>query len=146
MTDLEILQKSVGIITKLTKVSYKDLISNSRKRVVVDARKILVYILREKYLMNYTSMANLLRKTHGTMIYSYNYVKNCSKFNRDINRLKVRVDAIQDDNTIELRKKLLNIIADNKTSNNKRLNMILDILYYEEAHPLRNDPLRLDKS
>ncbi|WP_340155904.1 helix-turn-helix domain-containing protein [uncultured Winogradskyella sp.] len=62
----------VNAVSYITKTSKKDLLSTSRLRNIVDARKTIFKLIREIYGYPYLVMGRFFKKNHATIIHQIN--------------------------------------------------------------------------
>jgi len=144
MTRQEIFEEAVKMASEITGVSKTDMLSKNRDRINVNARKILIYSLRDKYNMGWAVIGNLVNMNHASAIYSYRYVVNNAEYDRDIKAFKTKMDAIDTSNNTRFRKYLISIIKESTVSVDARLDKLIEILSDEKGDISQYYPLRVE--
>lgn len=132
------------VVSKVTGLSKRGILKNTRERKRVNARKILVYLLRERYNMGWTRMGELIGLKHCSIMHNYNYVINNYKFDPEIKDLKNKVDVVTKEQEDAMKKSLLSIIEDKYTSMEDKLDVLVDILRNEEGNISYYNKLRVE--
>lgn len=83
----------IEIVSKFYNISYKELISNSRKKELVMPRQIAIYLIREELNTSYPTIGDELGgRDHTTAMHAYNKIseerKNNERINQEINSIK----------------------------------------------------------
>ncbi len=131
----EILEESLSLVCKITRLRKIDILSKCRVRSVVNARKTLVYYMKSNYDLRWVDMANMLNLNHSTIIHYYKCVNDDYMYDRDIRGLKFRIDLIDDTGRMNLRKKILSILNHRPyIKTYKKVNALLDLIEYEKKN------------
>jgi hypothetical protein len=134
----------IQVVSNATGLSKAGILKNTRERKRVNARKILVYLLRERYNMGWTRMGELMGLHHSTLIHNYNYVISSYRFDLEIKEIKDKVDVVTKEQEDVMKKSLLNILEDKYTSMEGKLDILVDILRNEEGNISYYDKLRVE--
>jgi chromosomal replication initiator protein len=83
----------IEIVSKFYNISYKELISNSRKKELVMPRQIAIYLIREELSTSYPTIGDELGgRDHTTAMHAYNKIseerKTNERINQEINSIK----------------------------------------------------------
>ena len=131
----EIFEESLDLVCKITRLDKTDILSKSRVRSIVNARKTLVYYMKSNYDLRWVDMANMLNLNHATIIHYYKCINDNYMYDRDIRSLKFRIDLIDDTGRINLRKKILGILNHRPyLKTYKKVNALLDLIEYEKEN------------
>ena len=131
----EIFEESLDLVCKITRLDKTDILSKSRVRSIVNARKTLVYYMKSNYDLRWVDMANMLNLNHATIIHYYKCINDNYMYDRDIRSLKFRIDLIDDTGRINLRKKILGILNHKPYLKiYKKVNALLDLIEYEKEN------------
>lgn len=88
-------RKIIKVVSEHYDIKEDDLFRKSRMKQLVEIRQSLIFLLREISHLSYTSIAQILKKDHTTIIYAYEKVvekmKKDSEFNHEINVLKSKI-------------------------------------------------------
>lgn len=88
-------KKIIKVITNHFEIKEEDIFKKTRTKNLVEIRHFLIYLLREISQLSYTSIGQLLKKDHTTIIYAYEKVvkkmKTDSEFNQEIEILKSKI-------------------------------------------------------
>ncbi len=88
-------RKIIKVITDHYEIKEEDIFKKTRTKHLVEIRQCLIYLLREISQLSYTSIGQLLKKDHTTIIYAYEKVakklKNNSEFSQGIEILKSKI-------------------------------------------------------
>jgi chromosomal replication initiator protein len=88
-------KKIIKIITEHYELKEEDIFKKTRTKHLVKARQSLIYFLREITQLSYTSIGEMLKKDHTTIIYSYEKLvkelKKNSELNHEIEILKSKI-------------------------------------------------------
>ena len=130
----EILEESLELICKMTKLNKTDILSKSRVRSIVNARKIIVYYMRSNYGLKFIDMADMFNCNHATIIYYYKYVNDRYMYDKDIRGLKFRIDLIDDTGIVKLRKKILTIFDYEPFNKTQKVDALIDLIENEKEN------------
>ncbi len=88
-------KKIIKIIAEHYELKEDDIFKKTRTKHLVEIRQFLIYLLREISQLSYTSIGEILKKDHTTIIYAYEKVvkkmKNNSEFQQEIEILKSKI-------------------------------------------------------
>ena len=88
-------KKIIKIIADHYEIKEDDIFKKTRTKNLVEIRQFLIYLLREISQLSYTSIGQLLKKDHTTIIYAYEKVvekmKNNYEFQQEIEILKSKI-------------------------------------------------------
>ncbi|MFW6120199.1 MAG: chromosomal replication initiator protein DnaA [Petrotogales bacterium] len=79
------LEMIISTIEKLINVERKMIFGKSRRKDVVLARQILIYILKKEFGRSITEIGKLINRTHSTVIHSLNKIEKSISANDDSN-------------------------------------------------------------
>ena len=91
-----IFKEGLSLAVKIYGVKEKNILSRKRKRNFVDARKLIVYFMREKYGLGWTEMAKMFDMNHSSVIHMYNGFLSDSKYDKRVKSCRVEVDNLVD--------------------------------------------------
>tara|TARA_R100000808_G_C2154607_1_gene165720 strand:- start:8639 stop:9109 length:471 start_codon:yes stop_codon:yes gene_type:complete len=146
MTIKDIFEEALDIASKLTHVSKGSILKKSRKRNIVDARKLSVYYMRSKYSLNWTETSRMFDMSHASIIHMYKTFLNESKFDKLSRYYKLEIDSLDKSDSMILRNKLLNVMKRYKESHSARLDEIINILLNEKRDIPCNCSLQVEDS
>lgn len=88
----DISAKIMIVVCDLYRLPINDIISNSRKRTIVEARQVAIYLLNKYTDMSLVGIGRLFNRDHSTVIYSRDTVKDMidvdHKFAAKINQIE----------------------------------------------------------
>lgn len=79
---VHVYQKLLECVLEVLRVTKEEIQGKERVRYIVDARKIIIHILRENTNMGYMHMGRLMNKNHATCIHAYNATNNLLKVDK----------------------------------------------------------------
>ena len=91
-----IFKEGLNLAVKISGVREREILSRKRKRYIVDARKLIVYFMREKYNLRWTEMAKMFDMNHSSIIHMYNSFLSDSKYDKRVKSCRVEVDNLVD--------------------------------------------------
>jgi hypothetical protein len=144
MTNKKIIDLVIEAVSKITNLSRKQILYRSRAKDRVNARRILIYILRCQHQMGWSEIGRLLKCNHATVIYHYDYVINNHMYDPDVKRLKFIVDGTTSKERDLIKKSLYKILDDKYKSLDDKLNILIDVLKNEKGNISQYDKLRLE--
>jgi hypothetical protein len=144
MTRQEIFKEGIKIVSEITGVSKDNMLRGGRYRVYVNARKTLIYFLREKYQLGWTVIGNLVDMNHASAIYAYRYVVKNHEFDVEIGIYKAQVDALEITDNMKMRKTLISIMKKTNVSVDTRLDKLIEILSDEKGDISQHYPLPVE--
>lgn len=144
MNRKEIARLVVEGVCKITNLSKNQILNKCRLRDSVNARKIVMYILRDQHHMGFAEIGKFLKCDHSTVIHHYNYVINNHMYDPDIKRLKEIVDGTTSKERKTIKKSLYRILDDRYKSLDEKLDILIDVLKNEKGNISQYDKLRLE--
>ena len=144
MTRQEIFKEGIKVVSGITGVSKENMLRGGRYRVYVNARKTLIYFLREKYQLGWTVIGNLVNMNHASAIYAYKYVTGNHEFDVEIGLYKAQVDALEITDNMKMRKTLISIMKKTNVSVDTRLDKLIEILSDEKRDISQYYPLPVE--
>lgn len=140
----EILTKALEEVSNATGMPKSKILSKRRYRTIINARKILVYVLKDKYYLGWSEIAKLTDFHHSLIMHHYrSVVKNCL-FNDELRKLKELVDGVTPSEELFVKKTILNVLKDKYTSVEEKLDIMINILKDEKGYISQYDKLRLE--
>lgn len=144
MTNKKIIDLVIEAVSKITNLSRKQILYRSRAKDRVNARRILIYILRSQHQMGWSEIGKILHCSHCNVIYHYEYVINNYMYDPDVKRLKFIVDGTTSKERNSIKKSLYKILDDKYKSLDDKLNILIDVLKDEKGNISQYDKLRLE--
>lgn len=144
MTDKKIIDLVIEAVSKITNLSREKILYRSRAKDRVNARRILIYILRSQHQMGWSKIGKFLQCDHSTVIHHYNYVIDNHMYDPDVKRLKFIVDGTTSKERNSIKKSLYKILDDKYKSLDDKLNILIDVLKDEKGNISQYDKLRLE--
>ena len=104
MTVEDIFEEALDVASKLTHISKDNILKRSRKRNIVDARKLSVYYMRSKYSLSWTETSKMFDMNHATVIHHVRQMKNFLEFDKleMTNYIKVRDYVFEQNSAVTL--------------------------------------------
>ncbi|BCX15439.1 MAG: chromosomal replication initiator protein DnaA [Candidatus Parcubacteria bacterium] len=88
-------KKIIKIICEHYDIKEEDVFKKTRTKNLVEIRQFLIYLLREISQLSYTSIGQILKKDHTTIIYSYEKIvekiKNKPELNQELETIKSKI-------------------------------------------------------
>jgi chromosomal replication initiator protein len=84
----------ISAVYKVTKVSWRDISSESRLMDIKDARHLLAYFLREKTSLTWMKIGNIINKDHSSAMHGHKKVKETRHFDKQLNNHASKVTEL----------------------------------------------------
>jgi len=88
-------------VTKIYKVNYNDLTSNSRKRQLVDARKQIIARLYKRDVITFPALGRFLNRHHTTIIHHLRDHQYLIQYNLDYKKKAQLIDELINENKLD---------------------------------------------
>ena len=144
MNGKEVARLVVEAVCNITNLSENQILNKCRLRDSVNARKIVMYILRDQHHMGFAQIGKLLQCNHSTVMHHYNYVINNYLYDPDIKMLKDIVDGTTSKEIKSIKKSIYKILDDRYKSLDDKLNILIDVLKNEKGNISQYNKLRLE--
>jgi chromosomal replication initiator protein len=81
-SDVHIYQSILNVVEQTLKITREDILNRCRKRDIVDARKIITYMMRENTRIGYMALGRLMGQDHATTIHQYRTASELIKYDK----------------------------------------------------------------